>query len=50
MKTDLPSRYGVEGIPAMFLIGPDGKLVTSGLRGSDVKSAVQAALKTGGKE
>jgi thiol-disulfide isomerase/thioredoxin len=49
-KTDLPSRYGIEGIPAIFLIGPDGKLVASGLRGSDVKSTVQAALKAGEKE
>jgi peroxiredoxin/protocatechuate 3,4-dioxygenase beta subunit len=49
-KTDLPGRYGVEGIPAIFLIGPDGKLVASGLRGPEVKSAVQAALKTQAKE
>jgi peroxiredoxin len=49
-KTDLPNRYGVEGIPAIFLIGPDGRLIASGLRGADVKSAVQAALKSGVKD
>jgi thiol-disulfide isomerase/thioredoxin len=49
-KTDLPNRYGVEGIPAIFLIGPDGKLIASGLRGSAIKSAVESALKAGGRE
>jgi hypothetical protein len=49
-KTDLPSRYGVEGIPAIFLIGPDGKLVATGLRGAEIKSAVQSALKSDRKE
>ena len=43
-KTDLPTRYGVEGIPAIFLIGPDGKVISTHLRGAGVKSAVQAAL------
>ncbi|MDB6040291.1 MAG: polymerase sigma factor, sigma-70 family, partial [Verrucomicrobiales bacterium] len=43
-KTDLPSRYGVEGIPSIFLIGPDGKIIASGLRGPAIKSAVEAAL------
>jgi peroxiredoxin len=44
-KTDLPKQYGVEGIPAIFLIGPDGKIVSTGLRGPAIKSSVQAALK-----
>jgi peroxiredoxin/uncharacterized GH25 family protein len=43
-KTDLPKQYGVEGIPAIFLIGPDGQIVSTGLRGSNIKSAIQAAL------
>jgi len=49
-KTDLPSRYGVEGIPAIFLIGPDGKLVATGLRGAETQSAVRTALGSQGKE
>jgi peroxiredoxin len=44
-KTDLPKQYGVEGIPAIFLIGPDGKIVSTGLRGPAIKSSIQAALK-----
>jgi hypothetical protein len=43
-KTDLPTRYGVEGIPAIFLIGPDGKVLATGLRGPNIKSTVQEAL------
>jgi peroxiredoxin len=43
-KTDLPSRYGVEGIPSIFLIGPDGKILAKDLRGEAIKSAVERAL------
>ena len=45
-KTDLPSRYGVEGIPSIFLIGPDGTIVAHGLRGPNIKSAIHSALRT----
>ena len=44
-KTDLPARYGVESIPAIMLVGPDGKVVATGLRGEGIKSAVKAALR-----
>jgi len=37
-------RYGVEGIPALFLIGPDGKIVATDLRGAEIGKAVSAAL------
>ena len=30
-KTDIPTRYGVSGIPALILIGPDGKIIGSHL-------------------
>ena len=36
--------YGVYGIPAIFLIGPDGKVLATDLRGSKIKEAVAAAL------
>ena len=36
--------YGVYGIPAIFLIGPDGKVLATGLRGSKIKETVAAAL------
>ena len=45
-KTDVPKRFGVEGIPSIFLIGPDGNVIASGLRGANIKSAVASALKT----
>ncbi len=41
----LPERYGVQGIPSIFLIGPDGKIVAKDLRGNAIKSAVAKALK-----
>jgi thiol-disulfide isomerase/thioredoxin len=36
--------YGVEGIPSIFLIGPDGKIVSRNLRGDAIKEAVGNAL------
>jgi hypothetical protein len=39
--------YGMSGIPAIFLIGPDGKVIARSLRGEDIKAAVAKAL---GKE
>src|SRR5262249_30420565 len=44
-KTQIPNTFGVEGIPSIFLIGPDGNIVATGLRGEKIKSAVQAVLK-----
>jgi hypothetical protein len=43
-QTDLPARYGVEGIPSIFLIGPDGRVLAKDLRGDNIKAAVQQAL------
>ncbi len=40
----LPAEYGVEGIPAIFLIGPDGKIIATDLRGEHIKGAVERAL------
>jgi hypothetical protein len=37
--------YGVEGIPAIFLIGPDGKIVARDLRGEAIKEEVGNALR-----
>lgn len=42
--TDVPADYGVRGIPSLFLIGPDGKLVAKGIRGAAIKQAVEKAL------
>ncbi|MGP0070162.1 MAG: carboxypeptidase regulatory-like domain-containing protein [Isosphaeraceae bacterium] len=36
--------YHVEAIPALFLIGPDGKLKAQGLRGEALEAAIAAAL------
>src|SRR6266516_4149074 len=47
-KSDLPNKYAVEGIPSVFLIGPDGKIVAKGLRGENIKTTVERTLaKTG---
>ena len=42
--TDIPAQFGVQGIPAIFLIGPDGKIIETGLRGDAIKQAVARAL------
>ena len=38
-------RYGVGAIPAVFLTGPDGKLIASDLLGEGIVSSVEDALK-----
>jgi hypothetical protein len=43
-KSDVPEHFGVEGIPAIFLIGPDGKIIARDLRGEAIKTAVAKAL------
>jgi peroxiredoxin len=43
-QTKLPDQYGVQGIPATFLVGPDGKIIAKGLRGGAIKEAVEKAL------
>jgi peroxiredoxin len=35
---------GVNSLPAVVLIGPDGKVIAAGLRGPGIRNAVQAAL------
>lgn len=37
-------KYGIRGIPAIMLIGPDGKIVATNLRGAKIKASVAAAL------
>lgn len=47
-KDGVAAKYGVRGIPSIWLIGPDGKVVARGLRGEGIMEAVRAAL-AGGK-
>lgn len=37
--------YGIQGIPSIWLIGPDGKIVARDLRGEAVRKAVREALR-----
>jgi thiol-disulfide isomerase/thioredoxin len=43
-KVTLPARYGVEGIPAIFLVDPAGKIIAMDLRGEQIGKAVADAL------
>ena len=43
-EATVPRAYGVEGIPSIFLIGPDGRIVARDLRGDEIKAAVEKAL------
>jgi len=43
-KDTVTKKYGVHGIPSIFLIGPDGKVVAEGLRGEGIMQAVSGAL------
>jgi peroxiredoxin len=37
-------EYGIRGIPANFLIGPDGKIIAKGLRGEALKEKLASLL------
>ncbi len=45
-QAQVAQDYGVRGIPATFLIGPDGKVLAKDLRGEAVGNAVRAALES----
>ncbi len=42
--TRVPADYGVRGIPSIWLIGPDGRVLDRDLRGDAIKNAVAKAL------
>jgi thiol-disulfide isomerase/thioredoxin len=44
--TDVPDQFGVENLPFVILIGPDGRVIAAGLHGGWIKSTVDAALST----
>lgn len=44
-KTNIPETFGVSGIPAIMLIGPDGKVIAENLRHDKIKEAVAKALR-----
>lgn len=37
-------NYSIKSIPSIWLIGPDGKIIATGLRGEKLREAVQKAL------
>ena len=43
-KDPVTRSYGVFGIPSIFLIGPDGRILAADLRGTNIEKAVAAAL------
>ena len=43
-QNDLAKKYGINSIPATFLIGKDGKVFKTNLRGEDLQNALQELL------
>ena len=44
-KSSVTKAYGVNAIPALFLVGADGRILARNLRGSDIESEVASALR-----
>jgi thiol-disulfide isomerase/thioredoxin len=44
-QAKVAGQYGVEGIPAIFLVGPDGKIIESELEGSSMIARLENHLK-----
>ena len=43
-KQELADRFGIQGIPHIIFFGPDGEIVSRGLRGAGIEEAVKAVL------
>ena len=43
-KNDLSTRFGIEGIPAMFLIDQQGRIVSTAARGPRLEAEVKRLL------
>jgi thiol-disulfide isomerase/thioredoxin len=43
-ESEVPNRYGIESIPFVMLIDPNGRVLMTGLQGRTIKSAVHVAL------
>jgi beta-lactamase regulating signal transducer with metallopeptidase domain/thiol-disulfide isomerase/thioredoxin len=43
--TKVPEQYGVQGIPAVFLVNPDGKIIEADLQGSSMIATLEKDLK-----
>jgi peroxiredoxin len=48
-RDEVTKKYGVKGIPSIWLVGPDGKVVAKGLRGEGIMEAVRTVLEEGKK-
>ena len=44
-QSGIPAEYGARGLPAIILIGPEGRIVARNLRGSEIKRVVAEALR-----
>ena len=43
-ESKLATEYGVQSIPSIWLIGPDGKVIAKDLRGEAIKDTIASAL------
>ena len=44
-KSIIPAQYGIVGIPEIVVIGPDGKVIATGLRGANIEDTVRRELR-----
>jgi hypothetical protein len=45
MHGPVPGTFGVEAIPALVLVGLDGRIIDCGMRRKGIKTAVAKALR-----
>jgi peroxiredoxin len=43
-ETDVPSQYGVSYLPAVYLIGPHGKILAQKIGGPEIRKQIEEAL------
>ena len=42
LKSDVTKLYGVDGVPAVWLIGPEGKVVAYNIRGGQLDAQLES--------
>ena len=42
--SDVPGQFGIQGLPEVVLVDPEGRIAAKGLRGPGIRNAVRNAL------
>ncbi|POY37372.1 hypothetical protein C3K47_06310 [Solitalea longa] len=47
LKSPVAKKYGIDGIPAIWIIDPNGKIITEGVRGEELNKVLESIFNKG---